>query len=120
MYSTEWKKLRDAKIEQKRAIAINEEKRKKEIKLSANSQKILPANYKGPLSGYYEQVGKYFEKKNDYEKRSKSKLNATPQINKLPTSKSQTRTVKEEDIEENLPVEKRLIKKGEEYKNKKV
>ena len=37
MYSTEWKKLRDAKIEQKRSIAMNEEKRKKEIKLSANS-----------------------------------------------------------------------------------
>ena len=114
-YSTEWKKLRDAKVEEKR-----EQIREKEIELSqsrgltSESRKYLPAGYKGPISGYYEQVNRYFEKKSSNEEKRQAKRPAMPQINRLKKDESC------EKMCENETVEERLLRKGQEYKNNKV
>ena len=55
MYSTEWKKLRDAKIEQKRVEFEDYSSRERNLsQVNAQSQKYLPKDYKGPLKGYYQ------------------------------------------------------------------
>ena len=113
LYSTEWKKIRDAKVEQQRANKQQLDRIQSTPKINPSS-KYLPQNYKGPVRGYYEQVGKYFEKKQKDKERGEHVEEATPRINRG-VSKDRS---KERDAGES--VEARLLRKGEEYKTKRV
>ena len=42
----------------------------------------MPKDYKGPVTGYYEQVNKYFDKKRDL--MNGVKVDAIPKINDYP------------------------------------
>ena len=96
-YSTEWLKIRDAKVQEKRELLKDRERHLSQSRgLTSESKKYLPAGYKGPITGYYEQVGRYFEKKSVNEVKRQIKTSAIPVIN--------SRTKKEED-EEGLTVE---------------
>lgn len=75
----------------------------------ANDKK-LPKNYEGPVSGYYNRVNKFFEKKKSNMETSQKKLNAVPSINKKRSKSRESAEIKDISIEE------RLLKKGEEYK----
>ena len=84
-YSTEWLKLRDAKVEEKRHQKIELEREKSQTRtINAESSKYLPADYKGPISGYYEQVNRYFDRKNEHQEKgiAHAKQLSVPQINK--------------------------------------
>ena len=52
--------------------------------VSAETKKFLPNDYKGPISGYYQQVNRYFEKKNQNQEKNKAqgKNLGTPAINR--------------------------------------
>ena len=68
------------------------------------------------MRGYYEQVGKYFERKLKEREIANTKETTNPKINR---NFSKERS-KERDFDRGESVERRLIRKGEEYKIKKV
>ncbi|CDW91823.1 UNKNOWN [Stylonychia lemnae] len=93
-YSMEWQKLRDAKIQQ--AKMMQETKIVEESKpVNFNgSNKIIGDNYKGVVSGYYDQVNKFFERKRHNLELGQAKPEGIPQIKeyrKKSRSKSATR-----------------------------
>ena len=61
-------------------------------------------------------MNRYFDRKQQNEKDAQSKPNATPRINKPSSVKPAT----EQDSNDLESVEARLLRKGEEYKHKKV
>ena len=113
-YSTEWSKLRDAKIEAKREQLLNQERSISQSKtLNNESKKYLPTGYKGPMTGYYQQVNRYFEKKNE---NMEKKIESTKKFG-IPMTNKRTGGELEDP---NETVEQRLIRKGKEYNSKKV
>ena len=84
-YSTEWKKIRDAKVDERREqLRAQERVMSQSRNVSAETKKFLPNDYKGPISGYYQQVNRYFEKKNQNQEKNKAqgKNLGTPAINR--------------------------------------
>ena len=59
-YSEEWQKVRDAKIDEARKQILQKEAEFFKPKIN---RAHLPENYKGPISGYYAKVNRYFGKK---------------------------------------------------------
>lgn len=106
-YQSQWLKVRDAKIEQAR-IAATAPKQQKLV--SENSEQYLPKGYKGPIRGYYEQVGRYFELK-----QLQRQLKA---ISEQPPGRPSILNfaLTDESYETTL-VEDRLMKKGLEYRS---
>jgi len=70
------------------------------------SPNCLPKDYKGPISGYYERVNSFFEKKRQLHEESMRKEKSIPRINKR----------NDNSEEQYVPVEERLLQKGQEYK----
>ena len=102
-YSDEWQKARNAKVEEARKKIWSQEG---DYKPQINTSKT-PANYKGPVSGYYDKINKYFGKKEVYNFIGKQKPRGIPKINDTTTDQQPQGTV-----------EDRLLNKGEEYKSK--
>ena len=52
-------------------------------RVNTESRKYLPAGYKGPISGYYEQVSRYFDRKSSEQSKglTQAKQLANPAIN---------------------------------------
>lgn len=103
--------MRNAKVEQTR-LALEAEFEAKRPKPNKNNQKYLPKDYKGPVTGYYEQVNRYLDTKKERAELSIKKLDATPQITKYP--------VKRDQSGEETSVERRLLRKGQEYQTKRA
>eukprot|EP00347_Sterkiella_histriomuscorum_P002017 403369793 len=79
-YSLEWQRLRDAKIQQAKVMQETKILEDSKPVHQANS-KMMPDDYKGVVSGYYDQVNKFFEKKRIYMEIANTKPEARPQIN---------------------------------------
>eukprot|EP00347_Sterkiella_histriomuscorum_P008173 403346103 len=79
-YSLEWQRLRDAKIQQAKVMQETKILEDSKPVHQANS-KMMPDDYKGVVSGYYDQVNKFFEKKRIYMEIANTKPEAKPQIN---------------------------------------
>ena len=80
-YSDEWQKARNAKVEEARKKIWSQEG---DYKPQINTSKT-PANYKGPVSGYYDKINKYFGKKEVYNFIGKQKPRGIPKINDTTT-----------------------------------
>ena len=72
-----------------------------------SAEKYLPKDYKGPVSGYYDSVGKYFGSKLQQQnlKLTQEQIIGRPEINQ------------DLAIDLSEPVEERLLRKGKEYKS---
>jgi hypothetical protein len=76
----------------------------------------LPKGYQGPVSGYKNHVGKYFNGKEQRDRESKFKVDQRPRLYKSPINLE--RNDSSFAPRSNETVAERLIRQGKEYKSK--
>jgi hypothetical protein len=95
--------VRDAKIEEARKLI---EQKEADLFKPKINKTHLPEGYKGPITGYYDKVNRYFGKKELLNHIGNQKPLGVPRIN------DQAQTLQSGSVED------RLLRKGEEYKSK--
>ncbi len=109
--SEEWQRQRDAKIERRRMELEN--KHYEESRPVNRNRSHLPQDYKGPLSGYYDRVSAYLDKKKQKFQQSMQKNNSVPRINmKSQKILDKSHSESAASTGSRVAVVDRLIKKG--------